>query len=142
VSELYVKKSFGKMEAADEASYEIMKKFKHGEVYKVKIWKPRNIKFHRKFFALLNSSYDIQNKYNTFEAYKYEVLLRAGHYEIHTTLKGVQVPVIKSLKFSDVDDIQFEEIFSNTIDAILNYFIPEMPEDDLRGEVQRILDFV
>ena len=55
MKEIYLVKSFdGKFTPAQDSDYEMAKNIKAGDTYKFKFSKPRNIKFHRKFFALIN----------------------------------------------------------------------------------------
>lgn len=143
MAELYVKKVFGQFQPADEESYETMKKYKHGEVYKAKIWKPRDMIKHRKFFVLINQVvFPNQEKYETEEELRYEITLRCGYYKMHTTLKGTQIPVVDSIAFIKMDDIEFEKLYSKAIDVIIKHFLVGSTEEEINAEVLRILEFV
>ncbi|MCP4651164.1 MAG: DUF1367 family protein [PVC group bacterium] len=143
MARFYVKKVFGKFEAADEESYNIMKKYKHGQTYTAEIWKPRDQIKHRKFFVLINQVvFPNQEKYDSKEALRREITLRCGYYNIHTTIKGKEIYMVKSIAFNKMDDIEFEELYSKAIDVIINHFLPASTEEELKDEVQRILDFV
>lgn len=141
--EFYVKKVFGKFEAADDPSYEIMKKYKQGEVYRAKIWKPRDIIKHRKFFILINNVvFPNQDKYDSEDSLRREITLRCGYYSEHVTLKGKTIFIADSIAFNKMDDIEFEQLYSKAIDIILQYFLKGSTQEELEEEVQRILDFV
>jgi len=110
----------------------LAKKMHEGDILPAKVWKPRNYGYHRKYMAMLKYLEQNCDKYNCIEAYKQELKLRTGYYTIHTTSKGVEVPILKSISFAEMDQVEFEEFFSKCIDAILMWFIP--------GEKEKMID--
>lgn len=52
-----VRTSLG-LQAYGDEDYEMLRKIKIGSVVKANIVQPRNIKFHRKFFSLINAAWD------------------------------------------------------------------------------------
>ena len=52
-----VRTSLG-LQAYGDEDYEMLRKIKIGSVVKAKIVQPRNVKFHRKFFSLINAAWD------------------------------------------------------------------------------------
>jgi hypothetical protein len=117
-------------------------KFWHdGEILKITAIKPRNGKFHRKFFALLNIAFNNQDKYDNFEDFRCEIILRCGFYKEHVTVKGVLIYIPKSIAFSTMDELEFESLYQKAIDIILKYFCIGSTEDELNKQVERILMF-
>lgn len=58
MSEIYLVRQGKSLIAAHDSDAEAIQKLKHGTVYKADVVAPRNIKFHRKLFALLNLAYE------------------------------------------------------------------------------------
>lgn len=56
--EFFAVKKMGILRPYDRADAEQLGKMREGEVYRVKVSMPRNIKFHKKFFTLLALVFD------------------------------------------------------------------------------------
>lgn len=95
-----------------------IKKIKIGKDVEIDIKQPRNLKFHKKMFALLNVGFENQEKYETLEIFRYIMTLKAGHFVEVATDKGV-VFMPKSMKFSKMDDLVFSDLYSKILDVIL-----------------------
>jgi len=104
-------------------------------------WKERNYNFHKKYFALLNCAFENQDRYNTFEPFRAEVIMRAGYFNTHIHLSGKKSFSPKSIAFKKMDNIEFEELYSNSIDVILEHFLIGMNEDELNNAIDIIVGF-
>ena len=60
--ELYLLNTTSGLKPCYDEDYEEKKKLKIGETYKAKITLARNLKFHKKFFALINCAWEYQNE--------------------------------------------------------------------------------
>ena len=85
----------------------------------------RNPKFHRKYFALLGLVFDSQDKYANKEHFLTEIKLKIGHYDEHVTLEGELILKPKSISFDKCEELDFQEIYSKTIDVCLKHFMPQ-----------------
>lgn len=94
-------------------------KFIEGELYEVEIRKKRNIKFHRKFFALINLCYENQEFYNDIEDLRKELVIDAGFYREVTTHHGEIKKEALSLSFSSMDEIQFEDVYNKVLTEVM-----------------------
>ena len=83
---MYLTKTHNGYIPSDDTSYEQSKKIKVGD--EVKASKPRNAKFHRKAFVLLNLGHDNQDIYDQFEVYRKVITIRAGYYDEAPTKNG------------------------------------------------------
>ena len=117
----------------DDQGSDFVKKMGQGDILPCKIWKPRNYGYHRKYMAMIKYLTKNCDKYNCDKAYIDELKLRTGHYDMHITSKGVQVPILKSMSFAKMDQVEFEKFFSKCIDVILQYFIPGNRDDIVNG---------
>lgn len=125
----------------DETGRNYLKGIKAGEPLLVTVKKPRNIKFHRKFFALLNLAFDNQDRYDDFEAFRKEVTMRAGYWQEHIHVTGQSSFTAKSISFSAMDELAFSELYQRAIDAIIKHFMPEADPEELSRAVDEVLSF-
>lgn len=130
-------KSDSKLIAANDETFEKIKKMSVGESIFVE-WKPRrNYNFHKKLFSLLNFVYENQSHYkhldNLLEAYKFN----AGYFETIVTHKGKKHYKAKSISFHAMDNEEFERFYSSAIDTSLE-LIP-MDKKELEENILRYL---
>lgn len=128
---------------AYEADLEALRKIPIGQERQCDITMPRNIKFHRKFFGLLNIVFDNMDTPALFKTptgqtieiksvddLLWHVKMQTGHYEQKVTLGGRIVFEAKSISFASMGEDEFEKFYSATIDVILKYFL-ECDKEDL-----------
>lgn len=107
-----------------DEDYDAKKKLKIGEIYEAEVKLQRNPQFHRKFFALINAGYTFlpertQNGFRSVEGFRSYLLVAAGFYETYFNPRlreFVEVP--KSLKFSAMDNEEFERVYESVKDVI------------------------
>ncbi len=117
--EIYlIKTDTGQFIPAYNSGYEKAKRFKPGETLLADIKRPRNIGFHRKFFALLNLGFENQEQYDNFEDYRAVFIMKTGKYKVIETDRGV-VYLPKSISFAAMDNLEFEELYSRMIDVLI-----------------------
>ena len=100
------------------------KKLRLGEVYAAEIRVPRNYKFHKKFFALINTGYSLlpertQNGFRSVEGFRQYVTVAAGYYDTYFSPRlreFVEVP--KSISFASMDDGEFSKCYDAVKDVI------------------------
>ena len=117
-----------------------LSKWKFGDVLQCEVKKPRNVLFHRKFFALINVVFTNQDKYTNQEDLLTEIKLKTGHYKEHITTKGNVVYLPKSISFAQMDEMEFSMFYSKTIDVVLKNFMP-VEETELNRMVDEVLGF-
>lgn len=83
--------------------------------------KPRNLKFHKKFFALINLVYENQEVYSNIEHLRKDLTVEAGFYDIRHDLHGVEVREPKSISFAKMDDNEFSELYNRFIDVVVKW---------------------
>ena len=140
--EFFMIKELGqKLVPDDDHARSYLKRIKAGEPVLVVVRKPRNVKFHRKFFALLNVAFENQDRYDDFEAFRKEVTMRAGQWEEHKHVTGTVSYTAKSIAFHNMDDLAFGELYQKAITAIIEHFMPGMDPDELSRAVDEVLGF-
>lgn len=133
---LLFKKSLRGLEPADEVSIETLKRFKLGESAWIEVKKARNVKFHRLYFALLNLTFENQERYTNFEHFRKAVQIAAGHVEELITLDGEVLLQPKSIAFDQLDELGFQVVFSETM-KVCAKLLGDLDLHELEMEVLR-----
>jgi hypothetical protein len=102
-----------------------------GEMALVEMTIPRNTKFHRKYFALLNlgfdswepdrkrKSYKGREVAKNFEQFREDITILAGYYVQTFDLRGRMTLKAQSISFANMDDVEFERLYSAVVDVLL-----------------------
>ena len=114
----YVKNTLSGLVPLYPADLDGKKRLRLGEEYEVIIKRPRNIRFHKLFFALLNIGHQNTSLELPFEAYRKYVIMKAGFYNVYNTGKG-QFFEAQSIAFGAMDEDQFKEVYSRVLDVII-----------------------
>jgi len=139
---VYMKKQLnGALTPDDEYATELLRGIKTGSVVHVDISKPRNIQFLRKYFALLGIAFENQERYTDFESFREEVIIASGFYTKHAHLDGTESKHAKSISFARMDDLEFNQLYQRTIDAIITNFLPGTDPNVLASAADIILQF-
>lgn len=157
MTDLYFTKLNGMFLPSSESDAEIISALPNGEMYRVKIEKPRNSKFHRKYFALLDILFDLFNPppvefagsvfrepqivLKNRERFRKDIAIACGHYDLVVNIKGEVRAEAKSISFSKMDEVEFAQLYSRTIDYGLKKIAVDKTRDQLEAWVQSILDF-
>lgn len=134
-------------------SIELAKNVPVGKVIDVEYSFPRNIQFHRKWFALLKIGFEnwnpgeINNQYGTpeknFDRFRKDVTILAGYYHVVVRLDGSTRVEADSVSFGSMDEAQFKELYSKTIDVLLKrVYDNSMSAEELDDLVDKFLGFV
>ena len=83
-------------------------------------WKPRrNMKFHKKYFALLNAVIHNQEHYKTVNNLHESIKFKSGYFETIIPLNGQPFLITKSIAFHSMDAEAFENFYSVALDECL-----------------------
>lgn len=106
---------------------------------------PRNYKFHRKYMAMLQFALKHAKEgleYPNFEEFRKEIAILAGFFYIKRGLSGKETKVAKSISFASMDDAEFEELYSRSIDIIILYVLPQGTDrNEFEGALNEVLGF-
>lgn len=105
-----------------DSDYEKAKKIHLNEPFVITYTKKRNIKFHRKFFALINLVYSNQERYNNIDHLRKDLTIASGFYETRYGLHGEEITEAKSISFANMTEDEFSDLYSAFIDTIVKYF--------------------
>lgn len=140
---------------ADAKAAEWFGKVKMGQPVTASVRLPRNGKFHRKFFAMLDVAYSnhdwpeitfrfgagsVKAKTSS-DMFRRYVIVRAGHYEADMTPSGEFRAVPKSIAWAKMDEAEFSQLYSDVLDVILAEFLTNWNSGDMERAVEMMMGF-
>lgn len=141
----------GSLAPADDESSDYLRRRKIGQAFRVRISTMRNVRFHRKFFALMKYAFDAWNpparEYNghaiekNFDTFRKEMIIAAGYYDASYGYDGRVVLSARSISFSEMDEEEFDILYSAVIDVMLRTLFNGSERSDIDSVVNRILEF-
>jgi hypothetical protein len=120
-----------------------------GQIIRGDYKKARNSQFHRKFWVLLDHAYDcwepgeMETRWGIPakdpEKFRKELTILAGFYDVVHSIDGTFRLEPKSISFSNMDQDEFERVYSKVVDVILGKILTSYSREDLDEVVDRIL---
>lgn len=110
-----------------------------GKSVKVRITQPRNLEFHRKFFAMLNAGWSLSEHAHqmNLEQFRAWIIVRAGYCDF---VKGGDdrpiVAIPKSISFGSMDNTEFERLYNDVLHTIVHDLFEEKDRDDYRRMIE------
>lgn len=114
--------------------------------------RPRNYKFHKKLFSLLDVAYDaweppklefrgmpVQKNRDRFRK---DCIIAAGYFEPVANLKGEVRAEAKSISFSAMDEDTFNELYNAVHKVVLEKVMRNYTAADLDEMVDRLMGFI
>lgn len=117
-----VKTLNGTFKLAYNSDYELAKKIPLNEPIEFEYKRHRNLKFHRKYFALINLVFDNQEHFKHIDDLRAELTIEAGYFDYYFTLQGEERKKAKSISFSAMGEDEFNLLYNTTVDTICKYF--------------------
>ena len=133
-SQIFVKR-LGAFRPTDEAGEKAMGQIPDNSLVKLTWTRPRNIKFHNKFFAMLGIILKNQEHYQSMDELLGVCKLRIGHVTVIQTPQGEE-RLPKSISFASMDETQFSEFYDRAVDWTLSEVIPGLQRQHLDAEVE------
>ncbi|WKS98328.1 DUF1367 family protein [Gallibacterium anatis] len=140
-----IKSAGGVFTAADEMYLPALQKFKNGEMYEVELKYSRNPQFHKKVFKFLKFCFDhwaadkTEWKYfderKQFDTFRKHLTVLAGYKEVSYTIDGRIRVEAQSLKFSNMDQLEFEECYSALINAAIKHIFNNTTDRNLINQL-------
>lgn len=120
-----------------------------GEGVKVRVSGARNIKFHRKFFAMLRVAYDlweppeVNSDYGepqrNFDRFRQDAIILAGYYDVVIRVNGETRIEAKSISFGSMDESDFQTLYGKVIDVVLQKVLTRTDRADFETAVDAYL---
>lgn len=126
---VFAKAQGGVLIPVDPYAEKLIKSAKLGDGIAVEAKKTRNIKFHRKFFSLLQLAFDMwepsgdrewkgQPVSKDFERFREDITILAGHYNVSYGVDGSVRLTAKSISFANCDEHEFESVYQSVLDVV------------------------
>ncbi|WP_462375948.1 DUF1367 family protein [Segatella buccae] len=129
----------------DDMDWEQKKQLRLGSDVRVHITMPRNLRFHKKFMALLrltldNLPEDIQQSMHIYsiEAMLAAVKIDLGYYDT-VQVSGRNVVKLRSISFAKMDEAAFERFYDLAVTDILNNYLQGADRNLLLQEVEETI---
>lgn len=134
--DIYLTKTLNGFVPADEQAKQAVKRWKLGETLKCSVKKPRDYTNHKRYFALLNLTFENQERYANFEHFRKAVQIAAGHVDELITLDGEVVLIPRSIDYSTLDEFEFNKVFGETM-TVCAKILGDLKLYELEQEVMR-----
>jgi len=131
---LVVKTINGLLKPAFDEDKEKFSQFPKDGYFEIKYTKRRNIRFHRKFFALLKIAYENQSDYRLMEDLRRDLIITSGHYEeLVNAITGEVYKIAKSISFNSMDETEFSLIYEDVKNVIIRWL--GVSNEDIENEI-------
>jgi len=150
--DILLKKANGALYPADDESGKYLFQCKEGVILKASISKPRNIQFHRKYWALINYAYDCWNpeipeKWQGVEieknrdTFRKNIQIMAGYGFPVVNLKNEIRYESKSISFGSMSEEEFDKLYNAAINVLLKMVFKNYTRGDIDHVVEELLRF-
>ena len=120
---------------ADDAGEAILRTLAQGELVEITLRRPRNLRFHKKFFAMLSIILQNQDHYKSVDDLLDVAKLAVGHCRTIRTKQGdVKIPM--SISFAALDDAGFQAFYDRVVVWVCGEVIPGLKRGDLDEAVE------
>lgn len=139
-----VKTLNGTLAPADGDASTFIEKLKAGQGVRATIRRARNVRFHRKAFALFKLAFDVWEPVEPleykgvpvakdFDRFRKDITIMAGFYKAVYNARGELRLEADSLSFASMDEDRFEQVFRAVLTVVWNRVLRnagyESPED-------------
>lgn len=152
---LLIKSPQGFLYPLDEDQAEKLKRIKVGGTVTAEVVEMRNAMFHRKMLSLFRLCYDVfdencsngmeykgQKVKPSFERFRKDLVILAGHYDPVFDIKGNLRLEAHSISYAQSDQEKAEAIFSDCINAALTHVYRNTKNEEwLRNTVEQLISY-
>lgn len=136
MAELYLFKHIDALVPADEETQDILKKIPQGKSIKVKYSFPRNYENHKRFFAFIKTTFDIQDSFDNIKHYRSWVIMKSGYCETAVAPNGQVMFFPESISFDNMDEDKFKDLFSKSVDAFISVWGSRITKEKLLSVIE------
>ena len=113
------KRSYSGWEPIDENAQKIFRRYKFGDLADLENTIKRNLKFTAKYFVMLKLTFENQDFADNMKLFRKLVQVEAGYYYWITLIDGSKQKESVSIKFEEMDDIEFEKLYNDVLTVCL-----------------------
>lgn len=131
-----------------DSDFEEKRKLKPGEIYEAEIRRPRNIKFMRKYFALIHLAWEYQTDVvrkgcfnDSIDSFRHTILLNTGFCErIYSYARQEYVDIPKSIAFAKMSEEEFGGVYESTLTFIVQHLLPKnISKEEFEENIEEFL---
>ena len=128
--ELYLLNTLEGLRPLYPNDYDEKKKLKLGQTYKAVVTTPRNIRFHNKFFKLIDVAWEFMTEAqqaafkNNREGFRHTIQIAAGaSTPLWSISRGEWIEEAKSISFASMDEEEFSALYAKVLDIVFTMFV-------------------
>ena len=141
MSRFLVAKHLNSLRPVDEAGEAALRKIGQGEMMMLEIKRPRNIKHHRLYWALVTLVWQNMDgeRYPTAEDLHAALKIAAGLRTRIVLPDGTVGFIPGSIAFHKMDQDAFNEFYERICDLVARHFLPGVTIKELKAEVETMI---
>jgi len=91
----------------------------------------------KRFMSFVNCTFDMQDHFDTVEAYRYWLTMKAGYFDTIVAPNGNVMFKARSISFEEMEEQEFVKMFS----AAINVFLKELGKGLTEKQVMTAIDY-
>jgi hypothetical protein len=115
-------KTLSGLKPAYDSDNDTFKKIPLNDILEYSVKVPRNLAFHKKYFALIKLVFENQERYTNIDHLRKAIQIEAGYYTERVSLQGEVIIEADSISFASMDNTKFDKLYNDCIDVIIKYF--------------------
>ena len=126
---------------------EELDKLPQDQAMRMTLRRVRNIKFHRKYMAMVHLAYDNWpylgefEGYKDFDSFRKELQILAGYRYPVVKLNGDVYYQSKSIAFGNMGEDEFAKLYEAVLEAVRRHVIHHMDDEDLQNFLNELEQF-
>lgn len=132
-------KQLGALRPVDDAGRDDLAKIANGAFVTVEVKRPRNVAFHRKYWALVNLVFENMDRYPSPDDLHAAIKIAAGLRTAIQLPDGTMGYIPGSIAFHKMGQSGFEAFFDRVCDLIAAHFLPGVTSEALKAEVEDLI---
>jgi len=136
-----VSKHLNSLRPVDEGGEDALRKIGQGELVMVEVKRPRNLKHHRLYWALVSLVWQNMDgdRYPTAEDLHSAIKIAAGLRTMIQLPDGTVGFIPGSIAFHKMDQTAFSEFYDRVCDLVAKHFLPGVTVLELKNEVAAMI---
>ena len=140
MADLFLKRTLGGFAAADDASLDAIRSYRLNDIYRATVVRPRNLKNHRRYWALVNMCFQNCEGYKSPDQLHQHLKILAGHcMPVVSKATGETWLIPNSISFGSMDEAEFQAFWGRCIKAVCEHILPGIEIDAVQYEIEKIL---
>ena len=136
---LVVRREFSRLVPVSSRDWDLLQQFPAGVEFAAQLSRPRSLRQHRFFWALLSKVIENHPHYTRPEQLLLWLKTKLGYVDEVVSHEGGVLMRVSSISFDSMDQDKFKQFFNAAVDVILIEILPTTTRDELLREVENML---